>query len=269
MEIFAILSSRDRFLSGENYYAMNDTNQKDSLSKYLAQAGEASRRQTPLLITSGRVTVNGATIVDPSHKIGAHDIIKVGNRVVRQAGKVYILLNKPADYITTLADEQGRRTVMELVRSATRATIFPVGRLDRNTTGLLLLTNDGDLANAISHPKYGAKKTYNVVLDKPLQVADMQKIKNGVTLEDGKVSIDSITSLFSKQRFQGRAKVTLHSGRYRVVRRLFEYLGYKVMKLDRAVYAGLPKKNLPIGTWRYLTGQEVLMLKEFKEKAAL
>ena len=247
MKIFAILNNRNRFLSEENDYAMNDINQKDALSKYLAQAGEASRRQAPALIASGRVTVNGATIVDPAYKIGSYDIIKVGNRVIRQAGKVYILLNKPVDYITTLADDQGRRTVMELVHSATRAKIFPVGRLDRNTTGLLLFTNDGDMANAISHPKYGAKKTYQVVLDKPLQVADMQKIKNGITLEDGKVHIDSITSLFSKQRFQGRAKVTLHSGRYRVVRRLFEYLGYKVTKLDRVLLRWFIEKRFVYG----------------------
>jgi len=237
--------------------------ESSSLSKYIAQAGVCSRRQAPELIKSGRVTVNGVRITSPGHKLTSGDIVKVGNRVIRQAGKVYILLNKPKDCIASVFDDKGRKTVVDLVRSATRSTIYPVGRLDYATTGLILLTNDGELANKLSHPRYGVQKTYNVVLDKPLQPEDAQKIRKGVTLEDGKVQIDNLVSVFSKQRFQGRAKITLHSGKYRVIRRLFEYLGYEVIKLDRVIYAGLTKKGLPIGRWRKLTPQELTMLKKY------
>ncbi|NRB21746.1 rRNA pseudouridine synthase [Candidatus Dependentiae bacterium] len=244
---------------------MSEVSQDSSLSKYIAQAGVCSRRQAPELIASGRVTVNGVRITNSAHKLLQGDIVKIGNRVIRQAAKVYILLNKPKDYITTVSDEKGRKTVLDLVRSATKAKIFPVGRLDRHTTGLLLFTNDGDLANKVSHPRYGAQKTYNVVLDKPLQPKDAQKIRKGVKLEDGIVKVDNLVSVFNKQRFQGRAKITLHSGKYRVIRRLFEYLGYKVIKLDRTAYAGLVKKGLPVGRWRKLTPQELAMLKGIKK----
>jgi 23S rRNA pseudouridine2605 synthase len=231
------------------------------LNKYIAHSGECSRRDAAELVRQGKVKVNGELIVDPGYKVKLEDLVTlVGKKLKPIKGLAYILLNKPKGYITTNEDPQGRKTVMELVAGAGVDRLFPVGRLDRETSGLLLITNDGDLTQKLCHPSYNIKKVYQVTLDKPLTKADFEKIVAGVELEDGKAIVDEIAYLESKNELG----LEIHSGRNRIVRRIFESLGYVVEKLDRMMYAGLTKKNLPRGKWRFLDEREIVLLKHFK-----
>ena len=232
------------------------------LNKYVAHCGICSRREAVDLIKEGKVKVNGEVMLQPGYKVEPTDKIEYGDKVISsQKNLVYILLNKPKNYITTTEDPQERKTVMELIADAGGERVYPVGRLDRNTTGLLLLTNDGELAQKLSHPKYNIKKLYQVTLDKPLTKLHFDKIMDGLTLEDGEVKVDAIAYLEKKTDIG----IEIHSGRNRIVRRIFEHLGYTVEKLDRVMYAGLTKKNIPRGKWRFLNEQEVINLKYFKQ----
>lgn len=230
------------------------------LNKYIAHGGICSRRDAAELIRQGKVQVNGQLVTEPGTKVSPDDIVKVnGKKVTISRNFVYILLNKPKDYITTTDDPQGRKTVLDLIRQATSERVFPVGRLDRNTSGVLLLTNDGDLAQKLAHPKHEIKKIYHVSLDKPLTKADFDKIAGGVTLEDGVAYVDVLAYADSKDKTQ--IGLEIHSGRNRIVRRIFEHLGYDVRGLDRVMYAGLTKKNVQRGHWRLLTEKEIRILK--------
>jgi len=230
------------------------------LNKYIAHGGICSRRDAADLIRQGNVEVNGQLIIEPGTKVSPSDIVKVGGKKVTISKNfVYILLNKPKDYITTTDDPQGRKTVLDLIRQATTERVFPVGRLDRNTSGVLLLTNDGDLAQKLAHPRHEIKKIYHVTLDKPLTKADFDKIVEGVTLEDGVAHVDVLAYADAKDKAQ--IGLEIHSGRNRIVRRIFEHLGYDVRGLDRVTYAGLTKKNVQRGHWRLLTEKEIRILK--------
>jgi len=232
------------------------------LNKYLAHAGVAARRESAELVRSGLVTVNGKPITEPGHKVNPGDQVKFKGKVIEPTqGLVYILMNKPKDYITTLRDPQRRKTVMDLVRGATGERIFPVGRLDRNTTGVLLLTNDGTLAQKLSHPSHETKKVYHVQLDRPLERAHFDALLQGVELEDGLATVDVLAYADLKDKTQ--IGVEIHSGKNRIVRRLFEHFGYDVKGLDRVVFAGLTKKNVDRGKWRFLTEKEIRDLKYF------
>ena len=229
------------------------------LNKYIANSGVCSRRDADIYIASGNVMVNGEVITQMGHKVKSTDIVKFDGKVINQEKKEYVLLNKPKGFITTTRDEKGRRTVMDLVSKASKARLLPVGRLDRNTTGLLMFTNDGDLAKKLTHPKHGVRKIYHVELDKPLKHEDLKNIENGLTLEDGPIEVDEVN--YVENASKREIGIKIHSGRNRIVRRIFEHLGYEVVKLDRVVFAGLTKKDLPRGHWRYLTQQEVINLK--------
>lgn len=230
------------------------------LNKFIANSGVCSRREADLLIKAGVVTVNGKIVNELGTKIRPTDVVVYdGNRLTSEK-KVYVLLNKPKDYITSADDPQGRKTVMDLVKNAGNQRLYPVGRLDRNTTGLLLLTNDGELTKKLTHPRYGVRKLYHVVLDKPVSKADMQEIAKGVNLDDELVVPDAL-EYAGKADDKSQVGIELHSGQNRVVRRIFEKLDYKVLKLDRVIFAGLTKKDLPRGHWRYLTDKEVNFLR--------
>ncbi len=232
-----------------------------TLNKYIAHSGKCSRRDAAEMVKQGKVKVNGELALDPGYRVQSFDVVTIaGKKLTPKRDRVYVLLNKPKDYITTNDDPEGRRTVMDLVSDNELGRLFPVGRLDRNTTGLLLMTNDGDLAQKLSHPSYDIKKVYQATLDKPLTKADFEKIATGLTLEDGEVKVDAIAYLDEKNEIG----LEIHSGRNRIVRRIFESLGYTVEKLDRVMYAGLTKKNLPRGKWRQLNEKEVILLKHFK-----
>ncbi|MBS1630563.1 MAG: rRNA pseudouridine synthase [Bacteroidetes bacterium] len=232
-----------------------------TLNKYLAHAGISSRRDAASIVKEGRVKVNGATMNEPGYRVQAHDKVTLDGKPIQpQKHFVYVLLNKPKDFITTTEDDKGRRTVMELVAGASDDRLYPVGRLDRNTTGVLLLTNDGDLAQKLSHPKYEHKKIYQVHLNKELTKRDFDQILEGVSLEDGLATVDRLAFLEKKNEIG----LEIHSGRNRIVRRIFEHLGYEVEKLDRVMYAGLTKKNVSRGQWRFLTEKEVIALKHFR-----
>lgn len=232
-----------------------------TLNKYIAHSGTCSRREAAEMVKLGKVKVNGELALDPGYRVQEFDVVTIaGKKLTPQKGRVYILLNKPKGYITTTDDPQGRDTVMDLVHGAEVDRLYPVGRLDRNTTGLLLLTNDGDLAQRLSHPSYETKKVYQVTLNKPLTKKDFEAILAGLELEDGKVQVDALSYLDEKNELG----IEIHSGRNRIVRRIFESLGYEVDKLDRVMYAGLTKKNLPRGKWRLLQEKEVILLKHFK-----
>jgi 23S rRNA pseudouridine2605 synthase len=235
-------------------------NRSDSLSKYLAQAGIASRRKVVDIIKSKVVTVNGVVINEPGFKVNPNDCVRVSNNIVRSDSKIYILLNKPKNCITTVSDDLGRHGVLDLISSEIKQRVYPIGRLDRNTTGLLILTNDGDLALKLSHPRFEVEKIYHLLLDKSFTRNDMKKILSGVELEDGFVKVDAAN--FFPDRPKNNVMVALHSGKYRIVRRLFEFLGYGVEKLDRAGYSGLVKARLKVGEWRYLTKAEITLLKQ-------
>jgi 23S rRNA pseudouridine2605 synthase len=230
------------------------------LNKYIAHGGICSRRDAAELIRQGKVLVNGQPVTEPGTKVTPHDLVKVnGKKVVMSRNFVYILLNKPKDYITTTDDPLGRKTVLDLIRHATAERVYPVGRLDRNTSGVLLLTNDGELAQKLAHPKHEIKKIYHVTLDKALTKADFDKIVAGVTLEDGIAFVDVIAYADAKDKAQ--IGLEIHSGRNRIVRRIFEHLGYDVRGLDRVTYAGLTKKNVQRGKWRLLNEKEIRILK--------
>ncbi|MDE7180781.1 MAG: rRNA pseudouridine synthase [Muribaculaceae bacterium] len=235
-----------------------DPNAEMRLNKYMANAGLCSRREADEFITAGKVKVNGEVVNELGTKISRNDIVEFDDKVVTPERKCYVLLNKPKDCVTTSDDPNGRTTVLDLVKNACEERIYPVGRLDRNTTGVLLLTNDGDLASKLTHPKFVKKKIYHVWTDKDITEEDMQRIADGIELEDGEIHADAI-SYVSDDRNQ--AGIEIHSGRNRIVRRIFEHLGYRVVKLDRVYFAGLTKKNLPRGRWRYLTQDEVNYLR--------
>ena len=236
-----------------------DPNEPIRLNKFLANAGVCSRREADEFITAGVVSVNGEVVTELGTKIKRADVVKFHDETVSIERKVYVLLNKPKDCVTTSDDPQARLTVMDLVKGACAERIYPVGRLDRNTTGVLLLTNDGDLASKLTHPKYLKKKIYHVYLDKNLTKADMDQIAAGIQLEDGEIHADAIS--YSDEVKRDQVGIEIHSGKNRIVRRIFESLGYKVVKLDRVFFAGLTKKGLRRGEWRYLTEQEVNFLR--------
>ena len=235
-----------------------DPDEPIRLNKYLANAGVCSRREADDFISAGVVSVNGQVVTELGTKVKRSDTVLFHDQLVSLEKKVYVLLNKPKDYVTTSDDPQNRKTVMDLVKGACRERIYPVGRLDRNTTGVLLLTNDGELASKLTHPQYLKKKIYHVFLDKNVTAADMRLIADGVTLEDGEIHADAIE--YASETDKKQVGIEIHSGRNRVVRRIFESLGYRVLKLDRVYFAGLTKKNVRRGDWRFLTEQEVNML---------
>ena len=237
-----------------------DPNMQVRLNKFMANAGVCSRREADELIQKGLVKVNGEPVTELGVKITGKDVVEYDGKVVTTEKKCYVLLNKPKNCVTTSEDPNGRKTVMDLVKGACEERIYPVGRLDRNTTGVLLLTNDGDLASKLTHPKYVKKKIYQVWTDKPISEEDMQHIADGVELDDGPIHADEVQYASPTDRKQ--AGIQIHSGRNRVVRRIFEALGYHVVKLDRVYFAGLTKKKLPRGHWRYLTQEEVNFLKQ-------
>lgn len=236
-----------------------DPNEPIRLNKFLANAGVCSRREADEFIQSGVVSVNGNVVTELGTKVLRTDEVKFHDQPVTLEKKVYVLLNKPKDYVTTSDDPQQRKTVMDLVKNACPERIYPVGRLDRNTTGVLLLTNDGDLASKLTHPKFLKKKVYHVHLDKNVTAHDLQQIRDGITLEDGEIKADAVD--YADDRDKSQVGIEIHSGKNRIVRRIFESLGYRVVKLDRVQFAGLTKKNLRRGDWRFLTEKEVDMLR--------
>lgn len=228
------------------------------LNKYIANAGICSRREADVLISTGAVSVNDEVITELGYKVKPTDVVRYGDKVLQNEKPVYLLLNKPKDYITTTFDDRGRKDVMELVSGACKERIYPVGRLDRDTTGLLLFTNDGDMTKKLTHPSHGIEKTYHVELNKNFANIDMCALRQGIELEDGVITPDEVAFVGESKRDLG---ITIHSGKNRIVRRIFEFLGYEVVKLDRVVFAGLTKKDLPRGKWRFLTQAEINILK--------
>lgn len=252
-------SSFKKLVKPVKYKENVDPDTEIRLNKYLANAGVCSRREADGLISSGYVKVNGSSVSELGVKVKRSDLVTYKDLPVRLENKVYVLLNKPKNTVTTSDDPENRKTVMDLVKGACPERIYPVGRLDRNTTGVLLLTNDGDLASKLMHPKYKKKKIYQVKLDKDVSMEDMQTIADGIILEDGEIHADSIA--YVGEDVLNEVGIEIHSGRNRIVRRIFEKLGYQIVKLDRVYFAGLTKKNLPRGKWRYLAENEVNMLR--------
>ena len=238
---------------------LTDPDEPIRLNKFLANAGIRSRREADEFITAGVVSVNGVVVTELGTKVKRTDEIKFHDQPVNIERKVYVLLNKPKDCVTTSDDPQERKTVMDFVKGACKERIYPVGRLDRNTTGVLLLTNDGDLASKLTHPKYLKKKIYHVYCDKNVTKADLDQIVSGITLDDGEIHADAVS--YASETDKSQVGIEIHSGKNRIVRRIFEALGYRVIKLDRVYFAGLTKKGLRRGDWRYLTEQEVNMLR--------
>ena len=237
---------------------LEDPNAPIRLNKFLANAGVCSRREADQFIQAGVVSVNGQVVTELGTKVQRTDEVHFHDQLVSIEKKVYVILNKPKDYVTTSDDPQQRKTVMDLVKNCCRERIYPVGRLDRNTTGVLLFTNDGDLASKLTHPKFLKKKIYHVHLDKNLTAADMKQIAEGIMLEDGEIKADAIS--YASETDRKQVGIEIHSGKNRIVRRIFESLGYRVCKLDRVMFAGLTKKGIKRGDWRFLTEQEVAML---------
>jgi 23S rRNA pseudouridine2605 synthase len=231
------------------------TDETIRLNKYLSNSGVCSRREADVFIKSGSVTVNGKLVTEMGFKVKPGDVVRFDGESVNPEPKRYVLLNKPKNYITTMDDDRGRKTVMDLVAGAGKERIYPVGRLDRNTTGLLLFTNDGELAKKLTHPKYRIKKIYHVFLEKKLSIKDFNAIAEGTDIEGRKVMVDELS--FIPQKPKHEVGITIHSGRNRIVRRIFEKFGYTVTRLDRVMFAGLTKKDLPRGRWRHLTELEV------------
>ncbi|NEM96333.1 pseudouridine synthase [Pontibacter burrus] len=250
----------------ENNPRIKKSNRKEEsdgtirLNRFIANAGICSRREADTLIESGEIKVNGQVVTEMGFKVRPEDTVQYGKKILNREKLVYVLLNKPKDFLTTTDDPEGRKTVMSLVEKASNERIFPVGRLDRNTTGLLLFTNDGELAQKLTHPSNGVKKIYQVELDKQITKDDFLKVAEGVELEDGKAEVDDVALIGDTGKFLG---LEIHIGRNRIVRRIFEHLGYEVVSLDRVQYAGLTKKDLPRGNWRYLTEKELIRLKYF------
>ncbi len=236
-----------------------DPNAPIRLNKYLANAGVCSRREADNYIQAGAVKVNGEVVDELGTKILRSDSVTFHDKPIELESKVYVLLNKPRGFVTTTDDPQNRKTVMDLVKSACEERIYPVGRLDRGTTGVLLLTNDGDLASKLTHPRYEKRKIYQVWVDKPVAAEHMQAIADGIELEDGEVHVDAISYVTEEDLTQ--IGIEIHSGKNRIVRRIFEHFDYRVLKLDRVYFAGLTKKRLSKGRWRYLTEKEVNMLR--------
>ncbi len=236
-----------------------DPDEPVRLNRYLSNAGVCSRREADTFIQAGVVKVNGVVVTELGTKVKRSDEVMFHDQTINMEKKVYVLLNKPKDYVTTSDDPQNRKTVMDLVKNACRERIYPVGRLDRNTTGVLLLTNDGDLASKLTHPQYMKKKIYHVYCDRNVTAADMRQIADGIVLDDGEIHADAID--YASDTDKKQVGIEIHSGRNRIVRRIFEHLGYKVIKLDRVYFAGLTKKNVKRGDWRFLTQEEVNMLK--------
>lgn len=230
------------------------------LNKFIANAGICSRREADVLIKTGIVEVNGKIVTEMGYKVKPGDEVKYDGSVITTEKKRYVLLNKPKDFITTMDDEYGRRTVLQLVKTACKERIYPVGRLDRNTTGVLLFTNDGDLTKKLTHPRYEVKKIYHVELDRPISVEHIEALHNGVELDDGDFVKVDVAEIIKETRNR-EVGVEIHSGKNRVVRRMFEAIGFRVTRLDRVKFAGLTKKDLPRGTWRYLSDKEVDFLR--------
>lgn len=228
------------------------------LNRYLAMAGVSSRREADELIKSGAVTVNGEVVTELGSKVEPTDIVQFEGNVVRSEKMIYIVMNKPKGYVTTLDDPHADKTVMDLLKNACKERIYPVGRLDKNSLGVLLVTNDGELTKHLTHPTYSKKKIYHVTLDRPVTKADMEQIVEGITLEDGEIHADEVNYVGESRKEVG---IEIHSGRNRIIRRIFDYLGYRVVKLDRVYFGGMTKKNLKRGAWRFLTAREVDMLK--------
>ena len=235
-----------------------EPNEPIRLNKYLANAGICSRRDADKYIQAGVITVNGQVVTELGTKVLRSDVVLFHDDTVKIEKKVYVLLNKPKGYVTTSEDPQNRKTVMDLVRNACPERIYPVGRLDRNTTGVLLLTNDGEMASQLTHPKFLKKKIYHVHTDQNVSAADIRQIAEGIMLEDGEIKADAID--YASPTDKKQVGIEIHSGKNRIVRRIFESLGYRVVKLDRVYFAGLTKKNVKRGDWRFLTEKEVSML---------
>ncbi len=229
------------------------------LNRFVANAGVCSRRDADKLIENGEITINDKIVTTMGYTVLENDVVKYKGNALNAEKKIYLLLNKPKDVVTTNDDPHAEFTVMDIVKNACEERIYPVGRLDKQTTGLLLFTNDGDLAKKLTHPQYNAKKIYHVFTDKPITAKDLEQLASGVTLEDGPIHVDAISYVDMADKCQ--AGVEIHSGRNRIVRRMFEHLGYKVMKLDRVFFAGLTKVNIPRGKYRFLTPKEVTRLK--------
>jgi 23S rRNA pseudouridine2605 synthase len=250
--------------SSPDVFLRKQTTDQMPLNKFIAHAGVAARRDAAELVKKGLVKVNGVLVTEPGHKVTATDEVRVnGKKIFIAKNLVYILLNKPKDYITTTDDPQGRKTVLDLISRATTERVYPVGRLDRNTSGVLLFTNDGELAQKLTHPSNEIKKVYHVTLNKPLEKKDFDQILSGIVLEDGPASVDVLAYADIKDKTQ--LGVEIHSGRNRIVRRIFEALGYDVKNLDRVIFAGLTKKNIERGKWRFLNEKEVRDLKHFRK----
>lgn len=256
-----VMVRKERSLPEEEGQSSNlKSNSEMALNKFIAWSGVCGRREAAGLIRAGKVTVNNQVVTEPPFRVSQSDSIKVnGRKISIQKNLVYILLNKPKDYITTTEDPEGRKTVMDLVKQATTERVFPVGRLDRNTTGVLLLTNDGELAQRLTHPKYEVKKIYEVRLDKQVTKQQLDKIAGGITLEDGFIQPDAVAYADTKDK--SVVGIEIHSGRNRIVRRIFEHLGFKVKNLDRVMYGIFTKKNVDRGKWRLLTEKEIRLLK--------
>lgn len=256
----ALLSRKS---SKKNYQKIKSTPKTDTasgirLNKYIANSGICSRREADTYIEHGSVEVNGKLVTEMGYKVQPNDEVRFEGTLISPEKKQYILLNKPKNYITTMDDDRGRSTVMDLIQNATKERIYPVGRLDRNTTGLLLFTNDGDLAKRLTHPKHNVRKLYHASLDRKLDLKDLQKLRGDVIIEGRKVFIDAISYVEGEQKTE--IGIEIHSGRNRIVRKIFEHVGYKVVKLDRVIFSSLTKKNLPRGRWRALTAQEISTL---------
>ena len=237
-----------------------NTSQKETkegvrLNKFIANSGICSRREADTFIEHGSVTINGKLVTEMGYKVQPNDQVRFDGTLISMEKKRYVLLNKPKNYITTMEDDRGRKTVMELIGNATSERIYPVGRLDRNTTGLLLFTNDGELAKKLTHPKHNVRKLYHATLDRKLTLSDLEKLRGDVVIEGKKVFIDAVSYVEGEKK--NEVGIEIHSGRNRIVRKIFEHFGYNVTKLDRVIFAGLTKKNLPRGRWRELTNQEL------------
>jgi 23S rRNA pseudouridine2605 synthase len=248
---------KDKLKKGDPLPSFNDDAIR--LNKYLSNAGVCSRREADVLIKTGVVSINGEIVTEMGHKVKPGDVVKYDGGSINAEQKRYVLLNKPKGFITTMDDPMGRKTVMTLVKKACRERVYPVGRLDRDTTGLLLFTNDGDMAKKLTHPRHKASKLYHVELNKKVNKEDLQKMVDGIDLEDGKTKFDKAE--FASETDSKQVGVELHSGKNRIVRRTFEALGYKVVKLDRVVFSGLTKRDLPRGMYRHLSEKEIAFLK--------
>ncbi|MCX6351458.1 MAG: pseudouridine synthase [Bacteroidetes bacterium] len=242
----------------------NVNNDDIRLNKYISNSGICSRRDADILIRNGKVTVNGQPAIELGQKVKRGDIVTVNGKKINITKHVYVLLNKPKDYITTTSDEQNRKTVLDLVKAATKERIYPVGRLDRNTTGVLLLTNDGDLTKILTHPSSNIEKIYAVTLNKPVLADDLVKLLSGIELEDGISTFGEVA--YTDPKNKAEVGVKIHSGKNRIIRRMFEALGYDVEKLDRVVFANLTKKDLPRGKWRVLNDKEVDYLNKLAKR---